>query len=37
MTGAATMKKITVVKKGQSNSKPSNFCPFMIDYYEPQK
>ena len=31
------MKKITVVKKGQSKSKPSNYCPFLIEFYEPTK
>lgn len=31
------MKKIVVVKKGASKSKPSNFCPFLIDVYEPSK
>jgi hypothetical protein len=31
------MKKIIVVKKAESKAKPSNYCPFMIDFYEPQK
>ena len=31
------MKKIVIVKKGASKSKPSNYCPFLIDFYEPQK
>lgn len=31
------MKKIIVVKKAEVKAKPSNFCAFMIEYYEPQR
>jgi hypothetical protein len=31
------MKKIVVVKKAEVKAKPSNFCPFMIEYFDPQR
>lgn len=31
------MKKIVIVKKGDAKAKPSNFCPFMVEYFDPQR